>query len=81
VVAQAGVLLEAADAVGDGEKALPALAVVLDRGDVVVAGGLQRHMRFGGAGMARDVGQRLLQDVEHLAFLFRLEAQVGERLS
>jgi hypothetical protein len=78
VVAQAGMLLEAADAVGDGEKALPALAVVLDRGDVVVAGGLQRHVRFGGAGMARDVGQRLLQDVEHLAFLLRLQAQVGE---
>jgi predicted DNA repair protein MutK len=28
--------------------------------------------------MARDIGQRLLQDVEHLAFLFRFEAQVGQ---
>ena len=44
VVPQRGMFLESADAIGNGEKTLPALAIVFDRGVVIVAVGFQRDV-------------------------------------
>jgi hypothetical protein len=78
VVAQVGVFL-AAD-IGDGEEALRPC-----RCPRPWRRSSRRRppasCRLGGAGMAGDIGQRLLQDVEHLAFLFPSRRRSVSRLS